>query len=75
MTRGRVIGAFGVLQDISERKNAEADLRRAHQSLANAQRIAHVGNWSRHMDDRRGLLLGRGLPHLRPPARQLCPFL
>ncbi|WP_303980828.1 PAS domain-containing protein [Dongia mobilis] len=46
---GRVIGAFGVVQDISERKNAEADLRRAHQSLANAQRIAHVGNWSRVM--------------------------
>ena len=46
---GRVIGAFGVIQDISERKNAKADLRRAHQSLANAQRIAHVGNWSRVM--------------------------
>ncbi len=46
---GRVIGAFGVLQDISERKEAEADLRRAHMSLANAQRIAHVGNWSRVM--------------------------
>nr|WP_298686186.1 PAS domain-containing protein [uncultured Dongia sp.] len=46
---GQAIGAFGVIQDISERKNAEADLRRAHQSLANAQRIAHVGNWSRVM--------------------------
>ncbi|MBK8158856.1 MAG: PAS domain-containing protein [Rhodospirillaceae bacterium] len=46
---GRIIGAFGIIQDISERKNAEADLRRAHQSLANAQRIAHVGNWSRVM--------------------------
>ncbi len=46
---GRTIGAFGVLQDITERKNAEADLRRAHLSLANAQRIAHVGNWSRSM--------------------------
>jgi PAS domain S-box-containing protein len=47
--RGRVVGAFGVIQDISQRKNAEADLRRAHHSLANAQRIAHVGNWSRVM--------------------------
>ncbi|MBI2253307.1 MAG: PAS domain-containing protein [Proteobacteria bacterium] len=45
--KGRIVGAFGVIQDISERKNAEAGLRRAHQSLANAQRIAHVGNWSR----------------------------
>jgi PAS domain S-box-containing protein len=44
---GRIVGAFGVIQDISERKNAEAGLRRAHQSLANAQRIAHVGNWAR----------------------------
>lgn len=46
---GRVIGAFGILQDISERKRAEAELRQAHQSLANAQRIAHVGNWSRDL--------------------------
>ncbi|MDY0873472.1 PAS domain-containing protein [Dongia rigui] len=45
--QGRVVGAFGVIQDISERKNAEAGLRRAHQSLANAQRISHVGNWAR----------------------------
>lgn len=44
---GRMAGAFGVIQDISERKIAEAGLRRAHQSLANAQRIAHVGNWAR----------------------------
>jgi PAS domain S-box-containing protein len=45
--QGHVVGAFGVIQDISERKNAEAGLRRAHQSLANAQRISHVGNWAR----------------------------
>lgn len=46
---GRVIGAFGVIQDISDRKRAEAELRQAHHSLANAQRIAHVGNWSRNI--------------------------
>ncbi len=44
---GRIAGAFGVIQDISDRKTSEAGLRRAHQSLANAQRIAHVGNWAR----------------------------
>ncbi|WP_374375061.1 PAS domain-containing sensor histidine kinase [Dongia sp.] len=47
--QGRLIGAFGILQDISERKRAEAEVRQAHQSLANAQRIAHVGNWYRDM--------------------------
>ncbi|MBL8710732.1 MAG: PAS domain-containing protein [Rhodospirillaceae bacterium] len=48
-SEGRVIGAYGILQDISDRKRAEAELRLAHQSLANAQRIAHVGNWSRDL--------------------------
>jgi PAS domain S-box-containing protein len=44
---GRAIGLFGILQDVSDRKRAEAELRLANQSLANAQRIAHVGSWSR----------------------------
>lgn len=44
---GRTIGLFGILQDIGDRKRAEAELRLANQSLANAQRIAHVGSWSR----------------------------
>jgi PAS domain S-box-containing protein len=52
-SEGRIIGIFGILQDISDRKRTEADMRLAHQSLANAQRIAHVGNWSREIDSGR----------------------
>ncbi|MCH7888813.1 MAG: PAS domain S-box protein [Proteobacteria bacterium] len=33
------------LVDITERKRAEAALRESEASLANAQRIAHIGNW------------------------------
>lgn len=47
---GRSLHATGMIQDITEFKRAEADIRLAHQSLANAQRIAHVGNWSRDLE-------------------------
>jgi transcriptional regulator with GAF, ATPase, and Fis domain len=36
---------FGSFVDISERKLAERDLRRSKDFLAEAQHIAHVGNW------------------------------
>jgi len=35
----------GTVQDITGRVEAEAALRRSEASLANAQRIAHIGNW------------------------------
>jgi PAS domain S-box-containing protein len=35
----------GVVQDITPRKRAERALARSEKSLAEAQRIAHVGNW------------------------------
>jgi PAS domain S-box-containing protein len=35
----------GTVQDITGRVAAEAALRRSEASLANAQRIAHIGNW------------------------------
>ncbi|MGF1640152.1 MAG: PAS domain S-box protein [Rhodospirillales bacterium] len=38
---GRVI----IRTDATDRKQAEHDLRRSRESLANAQRIAHLGNW------------------------------
>jgi two-component system, cell cycle sensor histidine kinase and response regulator CckA len=38
----RVIGA---MQDLTERKRAEAELRESEERLKYAERIAHVGNW------------------------------
>jgi PAS domain-containing protein len=35
----------GVLFDITERKEAEKALRRSEASLAEAQRMAHLGSW------------------------------
>jgi len=34
-----------VIRDITKRKQAEERLRRSEASLAEAQRIAHLGNW------------------------------
>jgi PAS domain S-box-containing protein len=42
---GRVTGAVAVYQDITDRKQVEASLRETQESLAEAQRIAHIGNW------------------------------
>ncbi len=36
---------FGIARDITERKQAEETLRSSEASLANAQRIAHLGSW------------------------------
>lgn len=37
---------LAVVRDISERKRADAALQNSRKSLADAQRIAHVGSWS-----------------------------
>jgi len=42
---GRVVHYEGSLIDVTERKRAEDELRRSEASLAEAQRIAHLGNW------------------------------
>jgi PAS domain S-box-containing protein len=42
---GKITGAVVTFRDITERKLAEAQLRRSEHSLAEAQRIAHLGNW------------------------------
>jgi PAS domain S-box-containing protein/putative nucleotidyltransferase with HDIG domain len=42
---GEVTGVVGIYDDITRQKQAEQDLLRSQTSLAEAQRIAHVGNW------------------------------
>ena len=42
------VGQFGTVQDITERKQAEAALRENEARLAQAQRMAKLGHWSWH---------------------------
>lgn len=42
---GRAVRMVGTVQDITGRKEAEDALRRSESSLAEAQRIARMGNW------------------------------
>lgn len=43
--QGRITGVLGTVHDITQRKQTEAALSRSQARLANAQRIAHLGNW------------------------------
>jgi PAS domain S-box-containing protein len=42
---GKGVMVRGVVMDITERKQAEENLRNSEHGLAEAQRIAHLGNW------------------------------
>ena len=42
---GKAMGLRGAIIDITELKQAEESLKKSNLSLANAQRIAHIGNW------------------------------
>jgi PAS domain S-box-containing protein len=42
---GEVLGVFAAARDVTERNRAEEKLRRSEHGLAEAQRIAHLGNW------------------------------
>ena len=43
--RGRPVGRVGLLTDITKRKQTAQKLRQRQASLAEAQKLAHVGNW------------------------------
>ncbi|WP_272422940.1 PAS domain-containing sensor histidine kinase [Polyangium jinanense] len=42
---GKTARVVGTLQDVTEQRRAEQELRRSRESLARAQRMAHVGHW------------------------------
>jgi two-component system cell cycle sensor histidine kinase/response regulator CckA len=42
---GKVIAAYAIFPDITDRKNTENRLRQSEEELKKAQRIAHIGNW------------------------------
>jgi PAS domain S-box-containing protein len=47
--KGTVVRMFGTVQDITERKRAEIELRRHRENLAHSQRIAGVGSFERDL--------------------------
>ncbi len=42
---GKIVGLSGAIIDLTERKRIEESLKKSNLSLAEAQRIAHIGNW------------------------------
>ena len=45
MDNQKPVGYQAVARDVTERRRTEEELRQSHISLAEAQRIAHMGNW------------------------------
>jgi PAS domain-containing protein len=43
---GPVENMFGTVQDITDRKDAEEELRRSQFYLSEGQRVAHMGSWA-----------------------------
>jgi PAS domain S-box-containing protein len=43
---GRIVRSVGMVQDITERKRTEQELREREHHLSESQRIAHIGSWS-----------------------------
>jgi PAS domain S-box-containing protein len=46
---GRPLRLFGTIQDVTERKQIELELRRSRENLARAQRIAGIGSFERNL--------------------------
>ncbi len=45
MHKGKPVGVRGAIIDLTDRKRIEESLKKSNLSLAEAQRIAHIGNW------------------------------
>ena len=69
LLRRKELPSCAVSRDVTERREAEEAVRTSEARLAEAQRLAHLGGWEWDVQDRQDLLVGRGLPHLRPGRR------
>jgi PAS domain S-box-containing protein len=50
---GRLVGVLGIARDITQRRQAEHELRENAKRLEAAERIAHIGTWEYRFDDGR----------------------
>jgi len=50
-TAGENAGVMAIIEDVTERKRTEEELRLREKSLSQAQRIAHLGSWSMDLID------------------------
>ena len=48
---GQIIRIAGIAEDITERKNSEDVIRETSQSLADTQRMAHIGSWKLDLEE------------------------
>ncbi len=46
---GKPVGVQGTARDITERKRAEESLKESERQMADGERLAHVGSWSRDL--------------------------
>lgn len=70
---GKPLRMFGTVQDITERKQTEIEIRRSRENLARAQRIASMGSFERdyvtgkaEWSDEMYRILGLDKPDMRP---------
>jgi PAS domain S-box-containing protein len=78
---GAITGAVAVLQDITERVRTEEALRKSEEGLAEAQRIARLGNWDwdirtnqLHWSDEVYRLFGLAVGSLSPTYETFLSF-